>query len=265
MNILLTNDDGIHAGGIKRLAKIAKHYGNVFIVAPLMQRSQCGHQLTLSKPLSVKQIEKNKYSVDGSPADCVRLGLAGLGLPNMDLVLSGINAGSNLGVDLFVSGTASAAREAAILGYEAVAISNYFVSDNYIEEQNSTDINWDNIESAAKKVLEWYFEKQKNSDSPSSEKSNYKTYWNFNIPALDENNDLEFKICKPSIFPFLITINKSQDKEKKEQFEIDKTEQCGEYIDNSNYNHREIEHDTDVYYCIKEKKITASLLEIKPC
>src|SRR6185312_2638743 len=120
---LLSNDDGVHAEGLKILQKELQKLGQVWVVAPLEEKSTTGHSLTLHKPLRMIPMGNRFYGVNGSPADCVYLGIRQVlgGLP--DLVVSGINRGANLGQDVYYSGTVSAAREACILGIPAVAVS----------------------------------------------------------------------------------------------------------------------------------------------
>jgi 5'-nucleotidase len=123
MRILLSNDDGVHAPGLKILQKELQRLGDVWVVAPLEEKSTTGHSLTLHKPLRLIEMGKRFYGVNGSPADCVYLGIREVmrGMP--DLVVSGPNRGANLGQDVYYSGTVSAAREACILGLKAVAVS----------------------------------------------------------------------------------------------------------------------------------------------
>lgn len=128
MNILITNDDGINANGIRELAKeMAKKY-NVYVVAPESQRSATGHAITIHSPIMVNDefIDEKicAYSISGTPADCVKLGIEGLLKDiNIDLVLSGINNGANLGTDVIYSGTASAAIEGLVQNKPSIAIS----------------------------------------------------------------------------------------------------------------------------------------------
>lgn len=123
LRILLSNDDGVHAPGLRALYEAFRPYGHVAVVAPLEERSTTGHSLTLHKPLRMLPISKDFYGVSGSPADCVYLGSRKVfgGLP--DLVISGINRGANMGQDVYYSGTVSAAREACILGIPSIAVS----------------------------------------------------------------------------------------------------------------------------------------------
>lgn len=126
MKILLTNDDGIYADGLCALYKTLSLEHEVYIVAPEVERSAVGHAITIHYPLRVREIRKGKffwgYAISGTPADCVKLAIYELIGP-IDLVISGINRGANVGINVLYSGTVSAATEAKILGYPAIAIS----------------------------------------------------------------------------------------------------------------------------------------------
>jgi 5'-nucleotidase len=124
--ILITNDDGVQAEGIQALRRALSSVARPVVVAPAEERSACGHAITLHRPLRHNQHEPDVYSIDGTPADCVALALFGdRFLPRApDLVLSGINHGVNLGTDIFYSGTVAGAREAAMRGVAAMAISS---------------------------------------------------------------------------------------------------------------------------------------------
>ena len=123
MKILLSNDDGVHAPGLRILYEELKKLGSVKVVAPLEEKSTMGHSLTLHKPLRLNQIGKDFYGVNGSPADCVYLGIRQVLKDTPDIVVSGINRGANLGQDVYYSGTVSAAREGCMLGIPAYAVS----------------------------------------------------------------------------------------------------------------------------------------------
>ena len=123
MNILLTNDDGIHATGIKVLAEHLRQLGHVSIVAPDRERSAVGHALTLHHPLRATKLDDDVFAVDGTPTDCVNLGIHSLLTVKPDIVISGINHGANLGDDITYSGTVSAAMEATLMGIPAFAVS----------------------------------------------------------------------------------------------------------------------------------------------
>lgn len=126
MRILVTNDDGIYSPGIAALAKIASNFGEVTVVAPDVEQSSMGHAVTHSRPLSYKKspIEFpgiNAYRVNGTPADCVALGTHLY--HHIDVVLSGINMGTNLGNSMWHSGTLAAAKQAVLLGIKGIALS----------------------------------------------------------------------------------------------------------------------------------------------
>ena len=126
--VLLTNDDGIDAPGLAALVEACRSWaGQTIVVAPKDPHSGCGHRVTTDRPLVLEQVGPDRYFVDGTPADCVRLALTALfaDAPGPDWVLSGINAGGNLGVDIHHSGTVAAAREAALHGVPALAVSHY--------------------------------------------------------------------------------------------------------------------------------------------
>jgi len=127
MNILLTNDDGIFAPGLRALHKRFAARHAVVVVAPDQERSAVGHGITLHHPLRASRVALNAhyqgYAVNGTPADCVKLGIFEL-LPKLpDLVVSGINPGANVGVNVNYSGTVAAAKEAALYGLPAIAVS----------------------------------------------------------------------------------------------------------------------------------------------
>jgi len=123
MRILLSNDDSVHAPGLAVMHDELKKLGQVTVVAPTEEKSTTGHNLTLHKPLRLIRMKNGFHAVSGSPADCVLVGLKELFKGKPDVVVSGINRGANLGQDVFYSGTVSAAREAAMLGIPALAIS----------------------------------------------------------------------------------------------------------------------------------------------
>ncbi len=122
MKILLTNDDGVRADGLAMLASRLADLGTVHVVAPDRERSCTGHAFTLHEPLRVVRVAPRWFSVSGTPADCVYLGVLEL-CPRPDLVISGINHGYNLGADIFYSGTVAGAIEAALRGVPAIAVS----------------------------------------------------------------------------------------------------------------------------------------------
>jgi len=183
MNILITNDDGINAPGIIALAKEISNEHKVIVVAPREQKSASSHSISIHNPIRIKEeliegLECKAYSVVGTPADCTQVGLSFLE-EDIDLVISGINKGPNVGTDILYSGTVSAAIEGAIYGIPSIAVSmdvNY-EKDN---EDYSKAVKW------AIKVLNIAKEKHMKSD----------VVLNLNIPNLDERDIRGIKVCK---------------------------------------------------------------------
>lgn len=127
MNILLSNDDGIDSAGVRTLAKFLAPWANVWACVPKVQQSGTGHGITVRDSLRVREEEmagaKKAWSVEGKPADCVKMALLTLVPETVDLVISGINEGANLGTDTLYSGTVAAAMEGAFNGIPAMAVS----------------------------------------------------------------------------------------------------------------------------------------------
>ena len=123
MRILVTNDDGYLATGLRTLAKAAAELGQVSIVSPDREQSATSHSLTLHFPLRVRRADEDVMVVDGTPTDCVMLAVGELLRERPDVVVSGVNHGANLGDDVLYSGTVAAAMEATILGIPAIALS----------------------------------------------------------------------------------------------------------------------------------------------
>ncbi len=121
--ILVTNDDGVHAPGLAALASALDELGDVYVVAPDREQSAVGHALTLHRPLRVTTVGERRFSVNGTPSDCVNLAVLGLLPERPVLVAAGINHGSNLGDDVTYSGTVSAAMEGTLLGVPSMAVS----------------------------------------------------------------------------------------------------------------------------------------------
>jgi 5'-nucleotidase len=128
--ILLTNDDGIHAEGLRAAAEVLGEFADLVVVAPDREQSACGHSLTLNRPVRLEEVRPGQFSVDGTPTDCVNLAVHWLLREQpVDLVVSGINYGLNLGDDVTYSGTVSAALEAHLLGLPAIAFSQQIRGD----------------------------------------------------------------------------------------------------------------------------------------
>jgi 5'-nucleotidase len=132
MRILVANDDGVYSPGIAALAEVASEFGSVRVVAPDVERSSTGHAITASRPLSYRRTSiggLTAYRVNGTPADCVALGA--YHWDRVDLVLSGLNLGLNLGNSIWHSGTVAAAKQAALLGLRGVALSAPSGADDF--------------------------------------------------------------------------------------------------------------------------------------
>jgi 5'-nucleotidase len=161
MNIVLTNDDGVNAPGINILRETLSKIANVIVVAPLTERSTTGHTLTLDTTLRLQEISENVYGCSGFPADCSLMAIGHLFKntqskyygQKIDMVISGINRGANLGQDVFYSGTVAAAREAAFHGIPSIAVSScmdfknpdkndqlYYSASNFIKTLVQSDI-----------------------------------------------------------------------------------------------------------------------------
>mgnify|MGYP001402938011 CR=1 FL=1 len=183
MNILLTNDDGIYAEGIRALYEALKGIGNVTVVAPDTERSAVGHAITLSDPLRVKEVNRGGkffgYATTGTPADCVKLAIRALLKKKPDLVVSGINLGPNVGYSVLYSGTVSGATEGAILGIPSFAISL----------ATFTDPDYSFAAEFAKKLVKQII---KHKNLPKG------TLLNVNIPAVEKRRIKGVRIVKQS-------------------------------------------------------------------
>jgi 5'-nucleotidase len=144
--ILLTNDDGIKAPGLKVLKSAVKSLGDVYVVAPNQNYSAASHSFTLREPIKICEIKKNWHSVEGTPTDCVLIAHHGLLKKTIKLVISGINNGPNMGDDVLYSGTVAAAIEGTILGIPSIAVS-------YRKDAVNTDVAVKLINKLAKWLL----------------------------------------------------------------------------------------------------------------
>eukprot|EP01155_Anaeramoeba_flamelloides_P032456 Anaeramoba_flamelloidesa93124_12.p1 GENE.a93124_12~~a93124_12.p1 ORF type:complete len:261 (+),score=40.66 a93124_12:3-785(+) len=186
--ILLTNDDGFDAIGLKALIEALSPIAKITVVAPAKNKSACGHSLTLDKPLRLDSFDDDNYKVDdGTPSDCIFISLNNLFKDNYkpDLVISGINIGANMGEDITYSGTAAGAMEAVLQGVPAIAISQ--VCKNRCEDIKN---GWDfalakkTIANIAKKILDNEFPLEK------------RKFLNINIPPISIEECEGIKITK---------------------------------------------------------------------
>lgn len=215
MKLIVTNDDGIEAEGLQTLVGLAAQWGEVVVIAPAEPQSGVSHQLTTTRAIRVDKLAGDRYRVWGTPADCARLALSRLA-PDGDWVLSGINHGGNLGVDVYESGTVAAAREAAIHGCKAIALSHYTIPDR--------PINWPLAAARLKPVL----------DTVLNEPLEAGCFLNVNLPHPKHNDTLlaiERAPVDPS--PHRITFMRTRDS----------------FIYSGVYQGRERLLDSDIYHC----------------
>lgn len=181
MTLILTNDDGVDAPGIRALHKAVQ--GKGVIVAPRDHLSGCGHQVTTTQPIHVQRRSDVEYAIAGTPADCVRLAISHL-CPDVNFVLSGINAGGNMGVDTYISGTVAAVREAAFHRVPGIAVSQY--------RQGKRHVDWDVAARWTARVLSDLL----------SRPTEPGTFWNVNLPHLEPGDpDPDIVFCQPSTQP----------------------------------------------------------------
>ena len=192
MTIILTNDDGIDAPGIEALSKaLAKN--NSLIVAPKVQHSGCGHQVTTRRGITVEKRTANAYAIDGTPADCTRIAIHQIAA-DTQWVLSGINAGGNLGTDVYISGTVAAVREAAMHGIPGIAISHWI--------KRPLVIDWDFATYWTTIILADLMARPLPNGS----------FWNVNLPHLEPGvKEPEIVFCQPSIDPLPVGFRIEED------------------------------------------------------
>jgi 5'-nucleotidase len=182
MTLILTNDDGIDAPGIRALLKAVEGQ-KVIVAAPVDHLSGCGHQVTTTKAINVHHRSDIEYAIAGTPADCTRIALSHL-CKEAKFVLSGINAGGNMGADVYISGTVAAVREAAFHGVSGIAISHYL--------KGKKNVDWDTAARWTKQVLADLM----------NHPPEVGTYWNINLPHLEPgDSDPEVVFCQPSTQP----------------------------------------------------------------
>ncbi len=189
---LITNDDGIDAPGIEALCR-AVATEDITVVAPKQQMSECGHRFTVKQGIAVERRSPAGFAVAGTPADCTRLGLSQFAT-EASWVLSGVNAGGNLGVDIYTSGTVAAAREATILGKQAIAFSHFI--------KRPLEIDWELVTHWTRMLLDELLVRP----LPA------KHFWNVNFPHLVAGMPQpELIFCEPSTDPMQIHYEVDQD------------------------------------------------------
>jgi 5'-nucleotidase len=186
MTLIITNDDGIEAPGIRALLQAVDKNGlmaSVVVAAPRDHQSGCGHQVTTTQAIPVKKFAEQEYAIGGTPADCIRIATSQL-CQNVKFVLSGINSGGNLGVDAYISGTIAAVREAAMHEIPGIAFSQY--------RKRQRPVDW---EVAARWTASVLADLLQRPWTPG-------TYWNVNLPhLLPEDAEPEIVFCQPCTKP----------------------------------------------------------------
>jgi 5'-nucleotidase len=205
MRILLSNDDGVHAPGLKALYDELKKLGKVVVVAPLEEKSTTGHSLTIHKPLRVIKTPSGFYGVSGSPADCVYMGIRQIMKSMPDLVVSGINRGANLGQDIYYSGTVSAAREACILGIRSMAVS---LAVDFKNPPREDKIHYKTAAQIAVKILR----RLKNEEIPKF------TLLNLNVPDMPLNRVKGIEIARQGFRYYSGSVLKRRDHRGRDYF-----------------------------------------------
>jgi len=168
MKLLLTNDDGYGAPGLEALFMASEGLGERTIIAPDNALSGCSHQVTTDKSIHLSVRDESRFSIDGTPADCVRVALYRV-RPDFQWVLSGINAGGNMGADVYHSGTVAAAREAVLHGRPAIAVSHY--------KKRGLEMNWRQAAAWTRPLLKEILLRTGTEG----------TLWNINLPHLEDD------------------------------------------------------------------------------
>ncbi len=207
MRILLTNDDGIDAPGLAALHKAIAGLGEVTVIAPEKVQSATSHAITFHRPIEVQRRGLG-YAVSGRPADCVKLGLSG-GLVGVsepfDLVISGMNAGANVGINVLYSGTVGAAREATFNGVPAIAVSLHLRERDVPEEQ------WARAGKAARSAI----------DVALAEPMSAGTLLNVNVPVLDDGREpVGLRVAPVSTVPMVVQYERGEDGEGRSSYRV---------------------------------------------
>lgn len=178
MRILLTNDDGIDAPGLALLREIVAERAEPVVVAPDRHLSGCAHRVVTDEDLILDDRGSGRYSLTGTPADCVRVGLLHV-CPDAEWVLSGVNDGGNLGVDTYISGTVAGAREAALFGRPSIALSQY--------RKGKGERDWRPLADHLRTILDTYL----------AEPPGTGAIWNINFPAVEDLSEASHAVRCP--------------------------------------------------------------------
>ena len=235
MHFLLTNDDGISAPGLAALEHAIRLLpdATVTVFAPAVEQSQCGHRVTTRDQFSVTQQAERRYSVEGTPADCVRAALFAFAI-RPDFVISGVNSGGNMGQDLYISGTVAAAREAAFHGLPAAAFSHYLMG--------KLELDWPRVSEWTRHILAELFAQPLRDGE----------FWNVNYPHLPAGQvEMPARVpCHPCRAPLNVSYKTSR---------IGRSTSGLRYT--ATYASRPVEEDSDVAICF-DGRIALSRLHI---
>jgi 5'-nucleotidase len=227
MKLLLSNDDGIDAPGLQALSEAAGQLGEAVVVAPVEGHSGCGHRVTTDEELTILKRGVDRFAVDGTPADCVRVALHSL-TPDAAYVLAGINAGGNLGADVWVSGTVAAVREAVLHGKPGIALSQY--------RRRELPFDWP-------RAAEWCVPLLRDLLSRPWEPG---TFWNVNLPNLEPGAPMPAVVfCPLNPHPLPLSYRREGDRLRY----------------NGNYHERRRDAGTDVAVCFGGQ-IAVSLIRL---
>ena len=220
MKILVVNDDGVNAPGIKILAEHLSSIAEVVTVAPSIERSTTGHTVTLDHPLRIQELKKNIYSCSGYPADCTLMGLGHLLKEDPpDLVVSGINRGANLAQDVYYSGTVAAAREACFHGFPAIAVSLVCDAHRAIDQVDHYNV-------AAQYVVQLV-------ERGAHKKIEPKSILNINVPNLPTNEIKGARVTRSGFRRYSDDIGQRNDYRNRQYYWIAGIYQGFESIENS--------------------------------
>lgn len=213
MQFVITNDDGYGEPGLEVLADAVRGIGQVTIVAPRDPQSGIGHRVNMKTPLRVARGDNDHFMVDGAPADCSRLAIKSL-VHDVDWLLAGVNPGANLGSDVYQSGTVAAAREAAILGVKAVAVSQYIGPD--------MDLNWEATADQVSKILPVVL----------NEPLEAGQFWNINLPSsIAVGSHVDHRFCPLDRHPHHYRFRKDNDTYHYEGVIHDRPRSAGSDVD----------------------------------
>jgi 5'-nucleotidase len=228
LKIILTNDDGIDAPGLKTLESCFQDGVQTVIVAPAQPQSGVGHRVTTRSPIRVNQTGPNRFSVEGTPADCSRIALKEIA-PDAHWLVAGINRGANLGSDVYNSGTVAAAREAAILGCRSIAISQYVARDRQVD----WSITGYHAEVTLKMLMERYIAASH--------------FWNVNLPhPLVDHFEIPVEFCGLDTNPHKYDFRKNEN----------------EYFYDGSIHERPRDPGTDVAVCFDEGKVSITRIAV---